>query len=268
MEKSNFRVILIILSAIIIVPILNSVYGLIPAFVTGLAALIAVVVIILFFFTRTKSKPISKGICEDITGIDINVNGRNYIINSGTAFNTDDHEHQGVLSYIENGIWHISDDPANTLSGMTAEITVPENRTLNSLNITARTGNVLINAISAKSSNVSVSDGYVQMNGLSAKELIASVGKGSLIINASLDGNAQLRCGSGELKLSLNNRKDLYTINATVGNGTISVDNEEVFNSQNRGGMINENAEYKIDAQCGLGKLNIDFAEVATDDED
>lgn len=267
MEKSNFKILLMFFTAIIIVPIINSIYGFIPAAATGFAALIAIIVIILFFATRTKSKPVSKGICSDIRSIDIKVNGRNYIINSGESFNTDDHEHPGVMSYIENGIWYIADDPSKTLSGMTAEITVPENLTLDFLKISAHTGNVLINSISARFGSISAFDSYVQVNGLNTEQLSASVGKGTLVAEVALSGNAQLSCGSGEMTLKLNNRKDLYTVDARVGKGTITIDNEQVPNSSDRTEAVNENAQYKINAQCGLGTLRMEFAEVTANDE-
>lgn len=267
MESNSFRKLLLIFAIILAVPVMSSLYGAIPTIITALLALAAIIIVFLFFATRTESRAVSKGISRDIRSINIRVCGRSYIISEGESFNTEDNEQPGILSFIENGVWNICDNPEQTIKGAVAQITVPKGFVLDKLNIAVQEGNILINSISAKASKINVMKDFAQIKSLNTSALCASVGKGQLLINTALGGNAVLSCGSGALDVTIDAGAEDYNIEATTGAGTVSLNGDVLLDSTNRSEKIDNGANRTIKASCGLGQLAINFTEVAIDDE-
>ena len=267
MESNSFRKLLLIFAIILAVPVMNSLYGFIPALVTCIIVIAAIIIIFTHFATRTGTSPKNRGICSDIRSINIKVNGRSYIISEGDAFNTEDHEQEGILSFIENGTWFIQDSPELTVKGAVAEITVPAGLVLDSLDISVSSGNLLINSAHTKRCIVNVYNDFAQIKSLITDSLAASVGKGTLLLNTAINGNTILSCGSGSLDITIDASDKDYNLEAATGAGTVSLNGTTILDNTNRNIKTDNGAEHTIKASCGLGQLSINFTEVAIDDE-
>lgn len=267
MESNGFRKLLLILALLIIIPVIDALYGMMTALVCGIIVIAAIIIIFLYFATKSETKAVSQGISADINSINIEANGRSYIISEGDYFNTDDYNIPGIMSYIENGTWFISDNPDETSPGAIAEITIPHGFKLNTLTVKVVSGNILIKSAEAEKTLISVIDGVGQFKHIETSSLTASVGKGELLINTALNGSAQLECGSGKLDISLEAAEKDFNLDAVTGSGAICINNETVFNSQNRTGKTDNASLNTIKARCGLGQLNINFTEVADDEQ-
>lgn len=265
MESNSFRKLLLIFALLIAVPVMNALYGIIPAIATGIIVLLAIAIILIHFTTRTGMKPKNLGICSDITSINIKVNGRSYIISEGNCFNTEDHEQPGIMSYVENGVWYIADSPTETVKGALAEITIPKGLALEAFDVVLNSGNLLVNSLNAKRTQINIYSDFAELKSLKTQFLSASSGKGRLIINTDLSGNARLICGSGSLDVSLESAD--YNIEATTGAGSISLNGNAFADSANRSARLDNGSENTIVASCGLGQLSINFPEVVIDDE-
>ena len=267
MESNSFRKLLLIFTAILAVPVVNALYGMIPAIITSIIALFAIIIILIYFTTRTGTKPKKRGICADIRSINIKVNGRSYIISEGDYFNTEDHEQPGVMSYVEDGVWNICDSPVETTKGAIAEITIPRGLSLDALDISVYSGNLLINSATAARTSVNVYNDFAEIKNLNTSSLFASSGKGRLIIDTSLNGNAILSCGSGTLDIALHSKMSDFNIEAATGVGCVMLNGETFIDSTSRSKTVDNGAQSTIKATCGLGQLAINFTEVSDDDE-
>lgn len=256
MQKSK-RNIAVIAAFLVAVPVINGIYSLIPTPIVGFIMLIsAAVIVISFISTKRHSPDWVPELCSDIRGIIIETNGRNYIISEDYYYSIDDNGFDGVMSYIESGIWHISDN--SDAVDAPVEITVPHDNGPEFFNAELNRGNMFINSLHVKSAVFNAHTGHTEIHSLKAENLNVSAGHGKVDIDASINGNSSFICGDGSVNAMLNNNPNDFNISVQTGKGTVHV-GKELFGEGNRNGNINNNAASDINVRCGLGNITINF---------
>lgn len=258
MDGNKFRAALLAVAAAVVIPVINSIYGKLPAAVTAAVTVTALIVLIVLIIKKpqTKGRDIEPEICSDIKNISLTARGKNYFISTGTAFNIDDNLQTGLMSYVEKGVWHIEDN--GETGNAPIEIRLPEDFIPERLDISIETGNVIVLIPSASSLRLNVHDGNAEIRRIRIGDLFTEAGKGKINLTAVLSGSAQINCGSGSVNALFENTSEEFNIEAMTGMGSIRI-GDEVFDKERRKGSIGGSAEKNIKLSCGMGSIEIDF---------
>ncbi len=85
-------------------------------------------------------------------------------------------------------------------------------------------------------------------------ELDVDCGVGDvLFLSTTLKGDAKFMQGTGDIELELMGNPDLYSIRTESGMGDVTIDGDKI------NGMRNDDAEYEITVECGVGDVDIRF---------
>lgn len=258
MDNNKFRAVLAVVVALIVIPVINSLYGKIPAAVSAVIAAAAIVTLIILMIKKTNKKGngIEPELCSDIRSISVRAIGKNYVILSGEGFSIDDNLQTELRSYVENGIWKLED---NGESGdAPVEIRIPEGFEPEMLDITVDRGNVISFITAAGSIRINNHNGEAEIRKIRTNAICAETGKGKINITSSLSGSAQFVCGSGNIKAVLENEAEEFNAEVMTGMGNARIGNE-IFGGERRRGRIENNAERSIKVSCGMGNVEIDF---------
>lgn len=156
---------------------------------------------------------------------------------------------------------------------------VPKDCALKLAEIELGAGSMMIECLEAEQMKVSVEAGKMEIKSLIAKEsqlsvgagtlLVAdgdlgsaeiSVGAGNLSLNGEIRGNMDAECAVGNLQMQLSgNKKDFnYELQCVAGN--IMLDDEK-HTGINEGMVIDHAAEKKMELDCALGNMKIEFVQ-------
>lgn len=258
MDDNRFKAVFAVVVALVLIPVINSFYGIIPAAAAILAAAAAIIVLIVLGIKKPdkKGSGIETELCSDIRSISLNARGKNYVVSEGAGFSIDDNLQTGLMSYIENGVWRIEDN--GETGDAPVEIRIPESFIPEVLDITAEKGNIISFIPFAGLVRINNYDGETDIRKICANEFYAENGRGKINITSSLSGSARFVCGSGSIRVNLENEAEEFNAEAMTGMGNIRIGNE-VFGSERRRGKIENNAEKNIEVSCGMGSVEIDF---------
>ena len=259
MDNNKFKAVLGIVVALVLIPVLSSLYGIIPAIAAILLVVAAVIVLIVLGVKKPGKKEEEikqKQLCSDIKSISIKARGKNYVISEGSGFGIDDNLQTGLMSYIEHGIWKIED---NGESGdAPVEIRVPRSFIPEVLEINAEKGNVISRISFAGLVRINNYDGETDIQKICADEIYAETGRGKVNITSSLSGEAKFVCGSGSIKAAFENAAEEFNVLVMTGMGNVRVGNE-IFGNERRIGRIENYTDQNINVKCGMGSVEIDF---------
>ena len=259
MEDNKFKFILLIVAAVIVIPVLNAIYGIIPALITAVIVIAAIV----FLIVMLKKHPVKKTIEEtelgsDIVSVMIEAKGRNYVISAGDAFLLEDSAQGPMLTFVEDGVWHIADN--GDRMGVPVEITVPADFVPRELTLMVAGGNIVSGIRNADKAHIDVHTGSAEIRELRADSLRASVGNGTLSFEGAVVVDAKLLCGVGTLDAKLRNSEDYFNIEASCGMGSLTVGSES-FGSDRRIGNIDNGSNYNMEVSVGMGRAQVSFGE-------
>lgn len=267
MNSKNLRTVLILALAALIIPVINSVYEILPrpvwvlCVIAGIALLVTAVVL----GKKQKKEPNKNTeLCSDIKIIMLETNGRNYIISEGAGYSIDDNGFEGVMSYIERGIWHICDN-SQTVSAP-IELTVPKNAVIGFFKAELNRGNIFINSLKVRSVAFSVHTGRAEVHSLITDTLDAEAGNGAIILDGAVKGNVKIACGGGNIKMELDNDITDFNITVQTGRGTARA-GEEIFDERRRTGTIDNGAAQAMSISCGLGRVDVDFGRISENEQ-
>ena len=259
MEDNKFRFILLTVAAVIIIPVLNAVYGIIPALITAVLVIAAIVFLIVMLKKHPAKKTIEETeLSSDITSIMIEAKGRNYVLAPGSGFLLEDSAQGPMMTFVEDGVWHIADngDRLNT----PVEVTVPADFAPKELTMIVTGGNIVSSIQSADRAHIDVHTGSADVRGLRTDSLQASVGSGALCFEGAAAVDVKLLCGMGTLDARLRNSEDYFNIEASCGLGSLVVGSES-FGSERRVGSIDNGSNYSMEVSVGMGSAKISFGE-------
>lgn len=116
------------------------------------------------------------------------------------------------------------------------------------------------NEIVANETSLDVGAGHLSMKEFISDNIDMNCGTGRVELEGNINKDVDIKCGLGSILLSLNNVQSNfdYDINCGIGNVTIG--------STSFGGVackkyISNNADHTMGIKCGVGNVEIDFAE-------
>ncbi|MDO5337275.1 MAG: hypothetical protein Q4E89_07440 [Eubacteriales bacterium] len=144
------------------------------------------------------------------------------------------------------------------------EITIsyPENLTLDSMELSMDAGEAELWG-SLQADTVQVSIGAGELNGSGRITCTSSkweVGAGSIYLETVDSRETQLKCGIGELDITLFGRESDYNYELKCGIGDLEVGRNS-YGGFGGSKSIDNGADRAVKADCGIGELNIDFEE-------
>lgn len=96
--------------------------------------------------------------------------------------------------------------------------------------------------------------GKIEVSSSELNNLDLDAGVGEVNLNASITGNSKIDCGVGSIEITLEGKKDDYSIIASKGLGSIRIDGKEQSSDSTYGTGYN-----KIKLEGGVGSINIKF---------
>lgn len=151
---------------------------------------------------------------------------------------------------------------------------VPNNFTLDDVNIATKAGTINIDYLKAKTLDISLNAGEINIKNIdvidvakisnnageididksSFNNLDLNLNVGEVNINTILTGNSKLSVNVGELNVNLLDNISNYNIYSKKGLGNIKIQNENITSNTTIGNGIN-----KIDLNCSLGSIIVNY---------
>lgn len=250
------------------IPVMTRVYWVIPPVLTALIILGAIILLVVLQRQRRAEKSgMTEELCSDIHSVVFSAGGRNFIIRSGKRFslkgNTD-----GVMSYIDGGVWTVTAKDAPELPLNAGEITVtfPEDMRFNDAAVESETGSIILDGLYADNMKLDIHGGSLDARGVHAGNLRAGCGQGSIVMHAGVSGDALISCGSGKIDAIMKNSESDFNIYAQTGMGKIKAAGRHFGGDGERAGEINNGAPHSMRISCGMGIVDITFGQVNKDE--
>ena len=247
---------------------------------------------------RTPIDTISlKETYDNVESLNFNFNYGRVYIKEGDSFSisAENVPETAFNSYVSNGVWYIKEKYGILINvfgksiridrwfdwdfeknARTITVTLPKDFIANECNLTIGAGEVDIEAINAKKGTFSVGAGKVNIDKLSITEKSDyEVGAGSMYINkisavnteiecgigeisisGELKGYNNIQCGIGHIKININGHESDYSYDLEAGLGNIVINNRR-YHGMNT--SINNNTDNRLELECGIGSIEIDF---------
>lgn len=233
---------------------------------------------------------------KDVASIDLQVCYGKVIVNKGDTFSIEATHvvKDSIKSYVENGTWHIEEDPYNNrnLFGFnislgnigfwnrdynpTIVVTVPESFEAESFDIDVDAGDVQIESLISKDGTISVGAGRLNvdhikidnsssyrvdagkmtLNDVELKDISLDCGVGQININGVVTGNNDLSCDVGKIELSLKGSSKDYSYDISTDIGKVMIDGRSYYNEIT---TIDNETGNSLNLTCGVGKITVDF---------
>lgn len=123
-------------------------------------------------------------------------------------------------------------------SGGDAVLTLPEDVSLDELNLEVGSGDVSIESVNAKETSIDCGSGDIVMDKLTAHD-------------------TDIDCGSGNIDIKFTGKKELYNYEIDCGSGDIIIGTEHFSGSEYE--HENHSGSGNIEIDCGSGNVAIDF---------
>lgn len=108
--------------------------------------------------------------------------------------------------------------------------------------------------------NIEVGAGNLDIKNYQGKATELSVGAGNAAIVGSILGNTDIECGLGSVKVTLINTKRDYNFDISGGMGEIVI-GEAKYSGTGFEDYINNDAEYEMKVECGMGDVTVEFGD-------
>lgn len=154
-------------------------------------------------------------------------------------------------------------------------LVIPENQTFSSVKIDSGAGDIHADDISCKklrlnlgagditidtltvlnNAQVNSGAGNITVSGGSVKDFDCNLGAGNTEINSEFSGKSSFECAAGSLDVILLGERDSYTLSVDHALGDVMV------NGDSAGSGTIGNGPNKVEFDCALGDVNIQFPE-------
>ncbi|MBR2893221.1 MAG: DUF4097 family beta strand repeat protein [Clostridia bacterium] len=225
-------------------------------------------------FSELKEYTVS----SEVEALDIEVGAADIVIEKGdkltvrySGVNFDFSEEDGKLEIENDDDSFLGFDAAGKLV-----VTVPDKMSFKRVALSAGAGDIFIESLSCGSLDLDLGAGQIDIDYIRAKNdanidggagemviasgdinnLDISLGVGKTELKALLTGKSTVEAGVGELVLTLQGKKDDYTVFAETGIGEFSVDGERVSD----GYTVGDGAGL-VEIEGGIGAVRVDFEE-------
>lgn len=225
-------------------------------------------------FSELKEYTVS----SEVEALDIEVGAADIVIEKGdkltvrySGVNFDFSEEDGKLEIENDDDSFLGFDAAGKLV-----VTVPDKKSFKKVALSAGAGDIFIESLSCGSLDLDLGAGQIDIDYIRAKNdanidggagemviasgdinnLDISLGVGKTELKALLTGKSTVEAGVGELVLTLQGKKDDYTVFAETGIGEFSVDGERVSD----GYTVGDGAGL-VEIEGGIGAVRVNFEE-------
>lgn len=215
---------------------------------------------------------------SEVEALDIEVGAADIVIEKGdkltvrySGVNFDFSEEDGKLEIENDDDSFLGFDAAGKLV-----VTVPDKMSFKKVALSAGAGDIFIESLSCGSLDLDLGAGQIDIDYIRAKNdanidggagemviasgdinnLDISLGVGKTELKALLTGKSTVEAGVGELVLTLQGKKDDYTVFAETGIGEFSVDGERVSD----GYTVGDGAGL-VEIEGGIGAVRVNFEE-------
>lgn len=153
-------------------------------------------------------------------------------------------ETPGFKCYVDDDTLHVEGGQRLGVNNNRAKIVIriPQNYSFAEFELEVGAGEATVDGLAAQEASINVGAGKASVTNLDAKDISAETGAGELyleVVGKQEDYSYNLECGIGELKVG----EDSY--------GGLGSEQK----------IKNQDAERVLDAECGIGKIQIDFTE-------
>ena len=217
-------------------------------------------------------------VSSEVEALDIEVGAADIVIEKGdkltvrySGVNFDFSEEDGKLEIENDDDSFLGIDAAGKLV-----VTVPDKMSFKRVALSAGAGDIFIESLSCGSLDLDLGAGQIDIDYIRAKNdanidggagemviasgdinnLDISLGVGKTELKALLTGKSTVEAGVGELVLTLQGKKDDYTVFAETGIGEFSVDGERVSD----GYTVGDGAGL-VEIEGGIGAVRVNFEE-------
>lgn len=213
---------------------------------------------------------------SNITDLEIEIGAAEFMIKEGDSFFVESNienitvkENGGTLKITEKSrLFNLK------LKDAVLILYIPKGTVFKTVDITTGAGKLTSDALSADRVSFELGAGEVNIKELNAAlkaeieggagavtigggtlyNLDLKMGVGELKLTSALKGDCDLECGVGSVTVNLLGHKDEYSISVDKGIGTAKLDGQTMH-----GGTVYGNGINKIDADGGVGEINIRF---------
>ena len=119
-------------------------------------------------------------------------------------------------------------------------------------------GLIILESAQVQDLEVSVGAGSVQLNDMLITELNAEIDMGEFLAEGILYGDADVSCSMGNIEMTLEGSEEEFNYKLEGAMGNISV-GQESFNGVSGERKIDNHADKKIEIECSMGNITIDF---------
>ena len=189
-----------------------------------------------------------------------------------------------ISSYVEDGIWYISDSLLGSGSVHTEycpdiTITIPKGATFEQMNIYLAAGLLNAHQLEAKEMHLEVDAGSLKVFHLAAQEfltvkngagevvlydatasnLVVEQGLGSIEITGDIKGYNTIKGGVGEIDVNLTKRPEInFNYKVSGGLGEVEIGDRNIRGSAENFSFDRDTADY-FEIDCGIGRIEIDI---------
>lgn len=206
---------------------------------------------------------------EEIRSLDISVGICEMIIVEGDTFavETSGKDSKKVNVWVENGELNIETEEYRggnfTITGdhLIIELTVPKDWRAREIDIEIGAGWLTADKLLANELSIDVGAGEASIGYVESTNTDITSGMGKIIIDGGvLTGKTDIECGMGTIDVVINGKEVDYGGSIEVGMGAVTIGSNSRAGT---GGTINFNkgATNFIDAECGMGVINVLFEE-------
>ncbi|MGN1332162.1 MAG: hypothetical protein ACI4V0_05300 [Lachnospiraceae bacterium] len=169
------------------------------------------------------------------------------------------YEGQGQFSTEQKGTTLVIKDNGMSTSA-SIDLYLPD-RVFEQVDMELGAGSTYITALSANKLNIELGLGEVEAEYLEGKnELEIQVGAGSFSADTCIGKKIDISCGMGSVQLTLGGKETDYDYTLSCGMGNITIGSSSI-SGLGREQKIDNQSVQQIDAECGMGQINIDFTD-------
>ena len=142
----------------------------------------------------------------------------------------------------------------------TMTILIPSG-TLDEANLSVGAGVLTVEELHTDEFDMEIGAGKAIVNQLTARTMDLQCGAGEVEITADVSGESEIECGVGDVVYHAAGRQEDYNYNLDCGIGEMRIGSMEFAGIIKEQHVDNPKAERTMDVQCGIGSIEIDFAE-------
>lgn len=231
---------------------------------------------------------------QDIKSLNIDLSYGEITVKRGDKFSIDakNMNKKSFNSYVDNGVWSITDDKDNILeifgfsfpffyndgkgSNHHVTICIPQDFNPERLDISVGAGKVTLcdmqadyvdfeigagkleteNLKSLKEASFEVGAGQLEIASFVGKDVSLDCGVGEIVINGELTGDSDVECGMGHIKIGLTLPESDYDYRLSCGLGNINI-NGDNYSFTSDSNVYGVDAKNSMNIDCGVGGVEI-----------